>query len=209
MRELTINLLHFIATNQSDNMLAREVECNFNFMKYSEELTKAMDFLGKDPRTLFVGQAVEYPGTAMSNTLKNIHKKKLYELPVAEEMQLGITNGLALNNYVPVSIFPRWNFLLLAANQLINHLDKFDVMSQGMFKTKVIIRTSIGSQRPLHPQHQHIGDFTEAFKIVLTTVDIIRLDEASDIFPSYKKALTREDGKSTILVEYGDYYNEK
>ena len=190
-------------------MLAQEAECNFNFMKYSEELTKAMDFLGKDPRTLFIGQAVEYPGTAMSNTLKNIPKKKLYELPVAEEMQLGITNGLALNNYVPVSIFPRWNFLLLAANQLINHLDKFDVMSQGMFKTKVIIRTSIGSQRPLHPQHQHIGDFTEAFKKVLTTVDIIRLDEASDIFPSYKKALTREDGKSTILVEYGDYYNEK
>ena len=37
-------------------------------------------------------------------------------------------------------------------------------MSQGQFKTKVIIRTSIGSQRPLHPQHQHIGDFTEAFK---------------------------------------------
>ena len=58
-------------------MLAREVEYNFNFMKYSEELTKAMDFLGKDPRTLFLGQAVEYPGTAMSNTLKNIPKKTL------------------------------------------------------------------------------------------------------------------------------------
>ncbi len=190
-------------------MLVREGECNFNFMKYAEELTKAMDFLGKDPRTIFIGQAVEYPGTAMSNTLKNIPKNKLYELPVAEEMQLGITNGLALNKYVPVSIFPRWNFLLLAANQLINHLDKFHVMSQGKFKTKAIIRTSIGSQRPLHPQHQHIGDFTEAFKKVLTTVEVIRLDEASDIFPSYKKALTREDGKSTILVEYGDYYNEK
>ena len=52
-------------------------------------------------------------------------------------------------------------------------------------------------------------EMSEAFKKVLTTVDIIRLDEASEIFPSYKKALTREDGKSTILVEYGDYYNEK
>ena len=82
-------------------------------------------------------------------------------------------------------------------------------MSQAKFKTKVIIRTSIGSQRPLHPQHQHIGDFTEAFKKVLSTIEIIRLEESSDIFPSYKKALTRKDGKSTILVEYGDYYNEK
>ena len=178
-------------------------------MKYADELTKAMDFLAKDPRTIFLGQAVEYPGTAMTGTLKNIPKNKLYEMPVAEEMQLGITNGLALNNYVPISMLPRWNFLLLATNQLINHLDKFHVMSQGQFKTKVIIRTSIGSQRPLHPQQQHVGDFTEAFKKVLTTVEIIRLEEASDIFPSYKKALNREDGKSTILVEYGDYYSEK
>ena len=33
--------------------------------------------------------------------------------------------------------------------------------------------------------------------------------EAKDILPAYEKALKREDGKSTILVEYGDYYNEK
>ena len=82
-------------------------------------------------------------------------------------------------------------------------------MSNNRYKTKAIIRTGIGSQRPLHPQHQHIGDFTDSFKKILTTVEIIRLEKASDIFPSYKKALTREDGKSTILVEYGDYYNEK
>ena len=178
-------------------------------MKYADELTKAMDFLAKDPKTIFLGQAVEYPGTAMSNTLKNVPKKKLIEIPVAEEMQLGISNGLALNNFIPISIFPRWNFLLLAANQLINHLDKFEVKSQGYFKTKVIIRTSIGSQRPLHPQHQHVGDFTEAFKKVLSTVDIIRLEDPKDIIPGYEKALQRNDGKSTILVEYGDYYNEK
>ena len=178
-------------------------------MKYADELTKSMIYLSKDPRTIFLGQAVEYPGTAMTNTLKNVPKNKLYELPVAEEMQLGISNGLALNGYIPVSIFPRWNFLLLATNQLVSHLDKFNIMSQGKFKTKVIIRTSIGSQRPLHPQHQHIGDFTEIFKKVLSTVEIIRLDEPSDIFPSYKRAIERKDGKSTILVEYGDYYSEK
>jgi hypothetical protein len=40
-------------------------------------------------------------------------------------------------------------------------------------------------------------------------IDIIRLEEPEDIFPAYKKALERKDGKSTILVEYGDHYNEK
>ena len=38
---------------------------------------------------------------------------------------------------------------------------------------------------------------------------LIRLDEPEQIFPAYQKALEREDGKSTIVVEYGDYYNEK
>ena len=29
------------------------------------------------------------------------------------------------------------------------------------------------------------------------------------VFPAYKKAFYRKDGKNTILVEYGDYYNTK
>ena len=163
----------------------------------------------ENKKTIFIGQAVEVPGTAMSNTLKDINTRKLLELPVAEEMQMGITTGLALNGNIPVSIFPRWNFLLLAINQLVNHLDKVNIMSSDGFKVKAIIRTGIGSQRPLHPQQQHTGDFTEAIRKMCTTVDVIKLNETQDIFPSYKKALNREDGRSTILVEFGDYYNEK
>ena len=145
----------------------------------------------------------------MSNTLKDINANKLIELPVAEEMQMGITTGLALDGNIPVSIYPRWNFLLLAMNQLINHLDKVNVMSNDGFKVKTIIRTGVGSQRPLHPQSQHIGDFTEEVKKMCTTIDVIKLNEPEDIFPSYKKALNRKDGRSTLLVEFGDYYNEK
>jgi len=178
-------------------------------MSYFDELKRSMDYLAKDERVIFLGQAVKVPGTAMSNTLKDINSNKLIELPVAEEMQMGMTNGFALNGLVPVSIFPRWNFLLLALNQLINHLDKIKFMSNDGYKTKTIIRTGIGSQRPLHPQHQHIGDFTEAVGKMCSNIELIRLDESKDIFNAYEKALNREDGKSTIIVEYGDFYNEK
>ena len=168
-----------------------------------------MNHLAKNERTIFLGQAVKVPGTSMSNTFKEINPNKLIELPVAEEMQMGITNGLAINGLIPVSVFPRWNFLLLAINQLINHLDKIKLISNDGYKTKVIIRTGIGSEKPLHPQYQHVGDFTDAVKKMCTNIEIIKLNEVKDIFPSYKKALEREDGKSTIVVEYGDYYNEK
>ena len=178
-------------------------------LKYFDELKRSMEYLAEDPATVFIGQAVACPGTAMSNTLKEISNDRKVELPVDEDMQMGMTNGLALQGKLPVSIFPRWNFLLLATNQLVNHLDKFGDMSAGGYQPKAIIRTSIGSQRPLHPGHQHIGDYTDAYRKMLKNVEVIRLKEAEDVYPAYEKARTREDGKSTILVEYGDFYNEK
>ena len=178
-------------------------------MKYFDEIKSSMEWLARDPRTVFIGQAVEVPGTAMSNTVKDIPIARRIELPVAEELQMGMSIGLALQGQVPVSIYPRWNFLLLAANQLVNHLDKLGVMSNGGYQPRVIIRTSIGSQRPLHPQFQHIGDFTESLRLMCTTVEVVRLDEPRQIFPAYERALLRDDGRSTLLVEWGDYYGEK
>lgn len=174
-------------------------------MKYFDELKKSMTWLGEKPGTLFLGQAVEFPGTGMTNTLVDVPKIKLLELPVIEETQMGMSIGLSLDGFTPVSIYPRWNFLLLATNQIVNHLDKIPLYSE--YNPKVIIRVGIGSERPLHPQAQHVGDFTDAFKLMLKTVNIVRLDEPEQIFDEYCKAY--ESKGSTILVEWGDFYNEK
>ena len=168
-----------------------------------------MDILAEDPRTVFLGQAVAVKGTAMTTTLVNVPAEKKMELPVAEEMQMCLSTGLALIGFIPVTFYPRWNFLLLAVNQLVNHLDKVKHMTRDGWQPNVIIRTSIGSERPLNPQCQHLGDFTEAFRSMLTNIEVIRLEEPEDVVPSYTKALNRTDGKCTIVCEYGDYYNEK
>ena len=83
-------------------------------MKYFDELKRSMDYLARDPRVMFLGQAVACPGTAMTNTLKDVPDSRKLELPVCEELQMGMSTGLALAGLVPVSVFPRWNFLLLA-----------------------------------------------------------------------------------------------
>ena len=176
---------------------------------YFDELKRTMDYLGEQPDTMFLGQAVEYKGTAMTNTLKDIPPDKLLEMPVDEEMQMGITNGLAVAGTIPITIYPRWNFLLLTMNQLINHLDRMPLFSHGEYIPKVIIRTGVGSERPLHPQAQHVGDFTDGLRLIANNIEITRLEEPEDIFPAYYKAYNRTDGKSTVLVEFGDYYGEK
>ena len=176
-------------------------------MKYFDELKRAMEMLAGDPRVVFMGQAVEYAGTAMSNTLKDVPKEQLLEMPVFEDTQMGMTLGLALAGYIPVSIYPRWNFLICATNQLVNHVDKITLMSD--YKPRIIIRTGIGSERPLHPQHQHVGDYTDAYRLLCPNIDIIRLEEPRHVYDAYCTAYLRQDGKATVLVEYGDYYNEK
>jgi len=86
-------------------------------LKYFDELKRSMEYLANDDRTVFLGQAVAVPGTGMSNTLKDVSKDKLIELPVAEEMQMGMSLGMALHGRIPISIYPRWNFLLCAISK--------------------------------------------------------------------------------------------
>ena len=178
-------------------------------MKYFDELKKSMEWLGEKSDTFFIGQAVEVPGTAMFNTLKDVESDKRLEVPVFEDTQMGMSIGMALTGQRIISIFPRWNFLLCATNQLVSHLDKFPTITDNNVTPNIIIRTSVGSQRPLFPGHQHVGNLSEAYRKMLSNVEIIELEEPEHIFESYKKAYEREDGKSTLLVEFGDYYNEK
>jgi len=174
--------------------------------KYQIELSKAMELLASNDKTVFIGQSVAVAGTAMRTTLESINSTRLIEMPVDEDFQMGVANGLAIAGYIPVSVFPRWNFLLLATNQIVNHLDKLKEISRLKIPPKVIIRTGIGSVSPLHPGPQHTGDFTEAFKLMCPNINVVRLDSYEQVLPEYKLALEREDGVSTILVEWGDKY---
>ena len=57
------------------------------------------------------------------------------------------------------------------------------------YRPKVIIRTAIGAQRPLHPQHQHVGDYTDAFKLMTPNIEVIRLDEPDQILKQLEGSL--------------------
>ena len=48
-------------------------------MKYFDELKRSMEWIGSKENTIFIGQAVEVPGTAMFNTLKDIDQSKRVE----------------------------------------------------------------------------------------------------------------------------------
>ncbi len=175
-------------------------------MNYKDELCKAMKMLGKHPDTIFIGQNMIYGGTSMFYTLEDVPESKKIELPVCEEVQMGMSVGMALEGLIPISVYPRMDFLILAMNQLVNHLDKCEVMSDGQFKPKVIIRTAVGSSQPLMPGPQHCQDHTEAIRKMVKYINIVKLTKPEDIVPAYKEALASD--RSTILVEIPDLYNK-
>src|ERR1035437_6023607 len=123
-------------------------------MKYYEEIKRSMSLLATHPKAMFIGQAVRYPGTGMYDSLTHISDEKKYEFPVAENLQMGVCTGLAINGYLPIAIYPRWNFLLVATDQIINHLDKLPLMSDGEFVPKLIIRVAIGREHPIDPDRK-------------------------------------------------------
>ena len=55
-------------------------------------------------------------------------------------------------------------------------------------------------------EFQHTQDHTSAFENLFTNINVVRLDSEDMIFSEYQKALMREDCKSTLLIEYGEYY---
>lgn len=172
---------------------------------YNQQLKNTMNWLAKQPDTLFLGQAVCYAGTGCYESLTEVPDNKKMEFPVAENFQIGVSTGLAMNGFVPVSVVPRWNFLLCATDQIVNHLDKLDSLSEGRCRPKVIIRVAVGSEMPVDPQDQHKGNFSEAFRLMCKTIDIIECTTPDSIQPAYEKAYFRNDGRSTIIVEFPDY----
>jgi len=177
-----------------------------NKLTYRKEIVKAMQYLAGMSNALFLGQSICFPGHAMFSTLEdaNVPMDKRLELPVFEDTQMGISIGLALGGFLPISIYPRMDFLIIAMNQLVNHLDRMEEMSHRRFQPKVIIRTMVGSKKPLDAGPQHTNDYTEALDSMLTTVSVIKLTTAENILPVYREAA--RSTRSSIIVEMADLY---
>ena len=178
-------------------------------MTYFDELKRTMEWLAQQPKSIFVGQTVAGPGTFMYQTLRDLPPEKTLEMPINESFQMQFTLGLALAGYVPVSVYPRQNFLLLAVSDMVNTLDKIPAVSREQWPCRVIIRVAAGPYEPVHPGHQHVGNYCEAFEKMFTTIEVRELMEPEDIFPAYQEAYQRDDGHSTLLIEHGNFYSQK
>lgn len=172
--------------------------------EYKIALTNAMTTLSKLDETIFIGQQIVYAGNPMSTTLTEVPKEKMIEVPVMEETQMGMSLGLAIIGKTVISFYPRWDFVISAANQLINHVDKYELMTGK--KVNILIRVGKGADVPLDPGHQHKANYINEFKSMCPNIEIHDLKTWQDVELSYKYAI--ENGGVHVLAEYPELYNK-
>ena len=172
-------------------------------MTYKEILSSIMTEMSKDDNTIFVGQQIVYRGNPMSTTLDDVPKEKMIEVPVMEETQMGMSLGLAMTGKRVITFYPRWDFLISATNQLVNHVDKYNLMTDD--NIHLIIRVGKGSDKPLDPGHQHKGNYVNEFRSMLKTVKIFDCKNVKNLKESYEYALNNKG--VYIINEYPEFYN--
>jgi pyruvate/2-oxoglutarate/acetoin dehydrogenase E1 component len=174
------------------------------YSPYKDALTKSMTYLGNQNDTVFIGQQILWHGNPMSTTIGEVPKDKLIEVPVMEESQMGMSLGMAMAGKFVITFYPRWDFLICATNQLVNHVDKINLMSQGKWKPNMIIRLGKGSDKPLDPGYQHRGNYLEEFKSMCSNIqfwDLKRHEAIEDIYQA-----CYESGGIHVIVEYPELY---
>jgi pyruvate/2-oxoglutarate/acetoin dehydrogenase E1 component len=177
---------------------------NTNEISYKDTLINVMTELAKLEDTIFIGQQIVYAGNPMSTTLTHVPKEKMIEVPVMEETQMGMSLGLAMTGKRVITFYPRWDFIISATNQLVNHIDKYELMTEN--KVNILIRVGKGADTPLDPGHQHKANYIEQFKTMCPNIEIHDLKTWQDVELSYKYAI--ENGGIHILTEYPELYNK-
>ena len=172
---------------------------------YKDSLTNMMTKLGKMDNTVFLGQQILFPGNPMSGTLIDVPKEKMIELPVMEDSQMGMSLGMAMTGKFVITFYPRWDFLICAANQLVNHVDKIELMSNGQWRPNMIIRVAKGSEIPLNPGPQHRGNYFNEFQSITQTIKFFDCLTVDDIETAYNHAIN--EGGITLINEYPEKYN--
>ena len=134
-------------------------------LSYKDAMIKSMTDLGKEG-AIFIGYNVLY-GNALG-TLGNVPDEQKLETPVAENLMTGLAIGMTFEGFLPVLYFERHDFMLVAADAIINHIDKIERLSHGEFKVPIIIRAVTADAGPFYSGITHSQDFTEMFKAAVS-----------------------------------------
>jgi len=124
----------------------------------NEALHQAME---SDPKVITFGLGVGDPKEIFGTTSglqEKFGAQRAFDMPTAENAMTGVAIGASLQGYRPVMVHQRFDFFLLAMDQLVNGAAKWHFMFGGQKSASIVIRLVIGrgwGQGPTHSQSLH------------------------------------------------------
>ena len=169
-------------------------------ISYKDAMIQSMTELGEQG-AIFIGYNVLY-GNAIG-TLKNVPDDQKLETPVAENLMAGLAIGMSFEGFLPVIYYERHDFMLVAADAIVNHIDKIERISHGEFKCPILIRAVTADAGPFYSGITHSQDFTNVFKeaVSFPVEDPVT---GVDVLNAVKSA--RLSGRPAMLIERKSRY---
>lgn len=131
-------------------------------MKYSDAIKDAMfESMRSDDKVICYGLGVPDPKHIFTTTeglQDEFGKERIFDMPISENAMTGVAIGAALGGYKAVFVHQRFDFFLLAMDQLVNGAAKWHMMFGGHMNVPITIRLIVGrgwGQGPTHCQSLH------------------------------------------------------
>jgi Pyruvate/2-oxoglutarate dehydrogenase complex, dehydrogenase (E1) component, eukaryotic type, beta subunit len=124
---------------------------------YRDAICEALDEeMERDDRVLLLGEDIAYIGGNFKTSVGLYEKYgdfRVKDTPISEAGFVGMGTGMALTGLRPVVELMFSDFILVAADQILNNAAKITYMSGGQVTVPLVIRTPIGAGRSSAAQH--------------------------------------------------------
>lgn len=112
--------------------------------------------LESDERAVLIGEDIADPYGGAFKVTKGLTTRfpdRTYRAPISEAGFVGIAAGMAMRGMRPVVEIMFGDFLMLAADQLLNHIAKYRWMYNDQVRLPLVIRAPMGGRRGYGPTH--------------------------------------------------------
>lgn len=162
----------------------------------------------RDPRVFCIGEDIAVPGGwggafTVTLGLEKRFPERMIDTPIAELGFFGVACGAALMGMRPIVDVQYGDFLLLAADQIINNIAKLRYMSGGQIRMPLVMRAPIGATGR---GSQHAQSM-ERYFIGVPGLKVIAVSNAYDA-KGILKAAVRDDNP-VLIFEHKLLYGSK
>lgn len=178
-------------------------ECSDVSLTYKEAVIKGSNLIAAN-NGVFIGYNVAN-GDAMG-TLKDVPKTQKIETPVAENLMVGLAIGMSFEGFRPVVYFERHDFMLVAADAIINHVNYIERLSHGEYTVPVIIRAVTADSGPFYSGPTHSQDFTNLFYHTIdnNSMPLFSPTNGQQMLNCYNLAV--KSNRPCMIIERKSYY---